>query len=379
MELLKRILVATDLSESSENVLENAIDMAKVFESEVALIYVLPAAMGSKKASELLHEFAAKQLNALTEKIKTQGVAAMDPILEQGDFSEKIIEASEKINANIIFAGAGEKSKKEAILLGSNAEKIIKKSNKPVFIIKNETSLSIKKILCPVDFSNQSKRALKNAITLAHRFEAELIIISVYGLSDLFPIRNQLKMDEHLEYLRKNHESDLEAFLKGSTFGGLKLTKEIRQGEPASEILKAIKEYETDLLIMGTTGKSGINKILIGSVTQKVIREIPSSFITLKEEDVIILELESKLQDIESHYKTAQQLHKDGFFKEAVEEYKKCINLSFTHIPSMQGLSKVYKELGDTTNENKYNSMMKQILERMDYEKIETEIRRFRS
>lgn len=353
--------------------------MAKAFGSKIALTYIIPGDVGSEKAKDLLYGFAEKQLKSLNESIEKRGVATLNPILEVGDFSEKIIESSEKLNVNILFAGAGEKLGDNIPLLGSNAVKIIKKSNKPVFIVKNDSPLNINKILCPIDFSLESKRALKNAITLAHKFNAEIIILNVYDLSDLFPIRNKIKMDEHLEYLQKNCENELNEFLKDFTYTGLNVTKEIKQGKPSTEILKAIKRHEIDLLIMGTTGKSGINKILLGSVTEKVIKESTCSFITLKKEDAIILDLEAGLKSIDHHYELAQQLYEDRFFEESIAEYNKCLNINFLHIPSMRGLSKIYKKLGDTINENKYKSMVNQVSEKMDYNRIESEIRKNRT
>jgi len=379
MKLLKRILVATDFSNTSDNVVGNAIDMAKIFESEIALIYVLPTDVKNKKANDLLREFASKQLNTINEKIREKGIETLAPFLEYGDFSEKIIDISEKINANIIFIGAGEKLENNVFKLGSNADKIIKKSNKPVFVVKNEKPLGIKKILCPVDFSLESKRALKNAITLSRRFKSELTILSIYEISHLFSIRNKINIDEQIEYLRKDCQTELDSFLKEFTLTGLKVTKEIKKGAPATEILNVIKTHNYDLLIIGTTGKSGISRILMGSVTEKVIREIPTSFITLKNEDLIILEIDSKIRDIESHFNVAQQLFKDGFFEESISEYNKCINISFMHIPSLQGLSKVYGKLGDSINEKKYKAMVTEILDKMYNEKIESEIRKNRN
>lgn len=378
MKLINRILVATDFSETSENVVDNAVEMAKVFGSEIGLVYVLPKDIGSEKANALLENFAKKQLDQLSKNIEAKGVKTLDPILENGDFSEKIIEVSEKINANFIFAGAGEKVKNGVAQLGSNAEKIIKKSFKPAFIVKNGVPLKISKILCPVDFSPESKRALKNAITLAHKFKAELVLLAVYEVSQLFPIRNKLKMDEHLEYLRTSCENDMEKFLKDVTLSGLEVTREIKEGDPASEILHAIKRHKADLLMMGTTGKSGISRILIGSVTEKVIREIPCSFITLKKEDAITLQLEASLRDIGHHYELAQKLFEDGFFEESIAEYNNCLNMNFMHIPSLQGMVEVYKKLENTNMENKYKSMIAQVFETMHLEKIETDIRKHR-
>lgn len=378
MKLLKNILLATDFSESSEYVLENAIDLAKIFQSKITLIYVLPNNIGNTKAKQLLKELSIKQLDSINDKIKQEDVKVSKPILEYGDFSDKIVQTAEKVNANMIIIGAGEKLKDNVFILGSNAEKIIKKSSKPVFVVKSGKQLSIRKVFCPVDFSTQSKRALKNAITIAHRFKAKLVIFTVYEVSYLYSIRHKINLEKQIENIRKEHQKEFDFFLEGFNFTGLEVTKEIAQGVPDIEILKAIEKHNSDLLIIGTTGKSGISKILMGSVTEKVIRKIPSSFITLKNENIIILELESKIRDIENHYNIAQQLLEDGLFEESINEFKTCLDISFMHLPSLKALANIYKKLGDTTNEKKYRDMRTQVIDKMYNEKIESEIRKFK-
>ena len=378
MKLLKNILLATDFSESSEYVLENAIDMAKIFQSEITLVYVLPEDIKDKKANELLKEYAIKQLNLTNAKLNKEGIPTSKPVLQHGIFSDKIVQLAEKINANMIIIGAGEKLIDDVYLLGSNAEKIIKKRNKPVFVVKNGKQFSIKEILCPVDFSEESKRALKNAITVARRFNAKLTVLTVYEVSHLDLIINKINLEQEIDNIRIDHQKEFDSFLAEFNLTGLDVKKEIKKGVPNIEILKEIEKNNSDLLIIGTTGKSGISKILMGSVTEKVIRKLPSSFITLKKEDFIILELESKIQDIENHYKIAQQLFKDGFFEESINEFNTCLSISVMHLPSLKALAKVYNKLGDTTNEKKFKKMTTQVLDEMYNEKIETEIRNFK-
>lgn len=377
MKLLKRILVATDFSNTCDNVVDNAIEMAKIFDSEIGLVYVLPDDIKSNKTKELLETFAVNQLNTLNDKINKKGVQTSTPIMESGDFSQKIVTVAEKTNANIILIGAGEKIHNDSFKLGSNAEKIIKKSDKPVFVVKNDKSLSIQKVLCPVDFSKESKLALKNAITLCHKFNAELKILSVYETSHLNSIRLKIDMEKEIELIRNDCQKQLDSFLNDFHLSGLKVTTEIKPGDPATVILREINTNNNDLLIIGTTGKSGLSRIFMGSVTEKVIREIPASFITLKNKDAITLEIDAKINDIESHFNIAQQLFEDGLYEESIMQYKKCLNISFMHIPSLKGLSKVYEILGDTSNEQKYEAMIKEILDKMNDQKIESEIRNY--
>ncbi len=126
---------------------------------------------------------------------------------------------------------------------------------------------------------------------------------------------------------------------------------------------------------MGTTGKSGINKILMGSVTEKVIREVLCSFITLKNEDAIVLELEAKIQDIENHYATAQELFDKGFFEESINQFNICLGINYAHISSLKGLASVYEKLGDINSAKKYREMIKNVLDQILNMKIEQEVR----
>lgn len=379
MNLLEKILLATDFTESSKNVVENAVEFAKIFQSEITLIYVLPGDIRNEKAKALLKESANKQLDDINDLISSKGVKTGKPILKFGKHYNEITETADAIQANLIIVGAGEKLIKDTIHLGSTAEKIVRKSSKPVFVIQNDKSLSIKNILCPVDFSKASKRAVKNAITLARRFKAKLTILSVYETAYLNDISHKINVDKYVEQLRLEDEEEMIAFLKDFNLTDLNWAKEIRSGEPSKQILKASESNKSDLVIMGTTGKSGISRFIIGSVTEKVIRKVPTSFITLKTEDFINLSLNTRIQGIQKHYDDAIQLTKDGFFNEAVNEFKICLSINDMHVPSLNGLSRVFLKLGDEQKSKIYKDSANQVLSRLWDKKVEEEIRKSRS
>ena len=376
MKLLEKILLAADFSQSTDNLVENAIGLAKTFQSQIILIHVLPDDITNEKARLLLNDAAINQLELINDKIKSEGVETDNPILEYGNHFDKIIKTADNIHANVIVIGAGEKAKNDVFQLGTTAEKIIRKSIKPVWIVKNNSPLDVKNILCPVDFSTESKRALKNAIIMARRFNAELIILSVYEMIYSDSLKLKLDWDEEIEYIKLEHEKEFNSFLEGFNLTDLNWDREIANGLPSEEILKAISLYNTDLLIMGTTGKSGLNRIVMGSVTEKVVREVPCSFITIKSEDIIDLRLGTKIRDIETHYNIAKQLMRDGFLRESINEYKICLSINDMHIPSLHGISKVYKKLNEEQRVQKYKSMVKEVVGRIWDREIEDEIRK---
>lgn len=358
MKLLKSILVAIDFTESSERVLENSIAFAKKFQSELTVIHVLPDDLNNK-VNLLVEKSASSDLKEVNDRINSKGIKTGFPILEYGNYCDRIVAAADKINANLVIVGSGERRKNTALLLGSTAEKIIRKSNKPVFVVKSDQRLDIKNIICPVDFSEESKRALKTAIITSRIFNARLVILTVYTLfRQTFTKLNPVEINEQRKL---DHISEFNKFIEDFNLVDVNYELQVKGGEPAEEIIKAIKKYESDLLLMGTTGKSGISKVLMGSVTGKVIREVLCSFITLKNEDAITLEIESKNQDLQNQYATALELYETGFFQESIKQFNRCLNMSYGHIPSLEGIAKIYEKLGDIENKQKYLDMAKSI------------------
>jgi nucleotide-binding universal stress UspA family protein len=377
MKLLERILLATDFSKSSENLLEYAINLARTFHSQIIPVHVLPDEIANEKAKLLISQAALKQLEDIRNKIKSVGLIAGEPILEFGRPFDKIIQAADNVNANIILIGSGEKSKNDVFQLGMTAYKTIRKSNKPVWVVKQGKILNIKKILCPIDFSPESERALKNAITIARRFKAELLILSVCKTYYSRSSRIEVDWDKENEKAHLEHIKKFNLFLSDFNLTNLHWDKEVLSGDPATEILRAISRDKSDLVIMGTTGKSNLSILMLGSVTEKIIRDVPCSLITLKKEDIIELQLEHKIFEIEKHYGTALKLIKDGHLKESINEFKCCLNINEMHIPSLKGIADVYEKLGNKELAKEYRNIARKVLRRIWDEKIEEEIRIF--
>lgn len=141
-------------------------------------------------------------------------------------------------------------------------------------------------ILCPVDFSEPSKRAFTNAIKIARKFNAKLNIINVWEPLEHVSHRIKIDLDEENASRLKKVKNEMTAFIKEFDLDGVVHKIEIKSGKADEKILNAIKNQHIDLLIMGTNGRTGLSSFFMGSVTEKVIREMPCSFITIKKNDV---------------------------------------------------------------------------------------------
>jgi universal stress protein E len=143
----------------------------------------------------------------------------------------------------------------------------------------------IKSILCPVDFSDASRRALANAVQLACTFLAELVVLTVIeSLSYYYPYM-QISDEEFQTNYEAKQQEEFERFLHAIDFSRVSWKRLIRVGRPHQQILMFARETRSDLLVMGSVGRTGLPRVLMGSVAQKVIREIPCSVITVKNKD----------------------------------------------------------------------------------------------
>lgn len=133
--------------------------------------------------------------------------------------------------------------------------------------------MKINRILCPIDFSIYSKAANYYASLFADANDAELVYLSVnYPPSSDGPVEDLL---DDL-YLKMNYE--VRPFIHD-----VRHRFEVRDGNPASEIVKASEEIGADLIVMGTHGTTGIARLLYGSVCSKVLRSAKCPVMAVKD------------------------------------------------------------------------------------------------
>ncbi|MCX7590950.1 MAG: universal stress protein [Kiritimatiellae bacterium] len=151
---------------------------------------------------------------------------------------------------------------------------------------EKKTKIEIRKILCPIDFSETSQHALRYAVALAEEFGAELLLMEVRELyipppadypdmpwltTDI-PIAIEEGEDERLENLAAELRRTCQVPLR---------TYRVT-GKAFLEIIRKANEVKADLIVMGTHGRTGLSHILIGSVAERVVRLAPCPVLTVK-------------------------------------------------------------------------------------------------
>lgn len=144
--------------------------------------------------------------------------------------------------------------------------------------------IQIKHILCPVDFSDFSHRALAHAVALAKWYQADLTVLHVVPLlvvADVQTGRAAAVGRTLMPQTREHVEEVLRQSLDAAGASGMPARLEADEGETSRRILEHAKADDADLIVMGTHGRGGIEGLLLGSITTKVVWGAPCPVLTV--------------------------------------------------------------------------------------------------
>lgn len=138
--------------------------------------------------------------------------------------------------------------------------------------------LPVRTILHPTDFSEPSTSALRLACSLARDYGARLILLHVAPAPIVVPAMGVVPPQTEEEFQRTRAAlRDLEIPVPG-----VEADRCLLQGDAAAEILRAAEENQCDVIVMGTHGRTGLGRLLMGSVAEQVLRKAPCPVVTVK-------------------------------------------------------------------------------------------------
>jgi len=299
MMRIKKILYTTDFSECSDCVLPHAVYLVNKYNAELHILHAIVLHADNPHKPEyhfpdidelllLLKKNASKMMsselinndikNVKVKKIQKRGISPAQVILEY----------CLKNEIDLIVMGTHGRRGIRHLFLGSVTEEVVRLAECPVLTIRESTNLkpaaSIKNILVPVDFSDHSKTALEHALKIAPVYNARLQLLHVIeesihpsfyaaGIKSVFEVDSQLLMKSKLavkQMLNSIGGSDNKADIC------------VTEGRPYSEIIKFAEQNLSDLIIIATHGLTGIEHLLLGSESEKVVRMSTCPVLTVK-------------------------------------------------------------------------------------------------
>ena len=144
----------------------------------------------------------------------------------------------------------------------------------------------MKSIIVPVDFSDQSEKALKVAASLAKQQNAELFVLHMLELSPAIMGDSGYISQEQVVHLIKLGEKRFSDFLDKPYLKDLKITPVIKHYKVFSEVAEVAEKHKADLIVMGSNGADGLQEIFIGSNTERVVRTSDIPVLVIKGNEV---------------------------------------------------------------------------------------------
>ncbi|MGD8628425.1 MAG: universal stress protein [bacterium] len=150
--------------------------------------------------------------------------------------------------------------------------------------------LPFKRILCPTDFSDYSYQALQAADELAGHFSAELLIVHIVSTVPLAPVvpgvtPTTFKVDDYQKELEESSKKTLKEVVEKRVSRAPTVRTIVSRGPAAEEIVKVAEAEKAGLTVISTHGVSGLQRILFGSVAEKVVRDSKCPVLTIQASD----------------------------------------------------------------------------------------------
>jgi nucleotide-binding universal stress UspA family protein len=194
-----------------------------------------------------------------------------------------LIDAARIAHADLILLGHRARLGAQRLLLGSTAERVLRKATLPVLIAKKTFDREPRSILAPTDLSEGSEPALQVAAALAGCWGARLTILHVVepvAQADVWPL-DSTKVELFLAE-PEELEPEWQIAIQKVQLSSVNFERRTLKGSAAIEITRTADEIGADLIVMGTHGRSGLVHALLGSVAEQVAREAGCSVLTVR-------------------------------------------------------------------------------------------------
>ncbi len=295
---LKRILVPTDFSGSAAQACRVAVKLARQYGAELRVLRVA-AFRKAERHDPLAH---VKDPERVKAELETEALKAIGQLLAEADTSDldllpvfrsgispapTIVDYAANHDVDLVVMGTHGRRGLNLLRLGSVAEEVVRSAGCPVLTVRaSETPKPVawKRFLIPMDFSEHSDSTLSTAHQLASDFGAELQLLHVVEPLRSMGISNyghdicrnwEVSQKEAAEELMRKACAPLSTSSVCSDF-------KIVSGKPAEAIPAVAEEFDGDLIVIPSHGRTGLGQFLLGSVAERVVRHSHCAVLTLK-------------------------------------------------------------------------------------------------
>jgi nucleotide-binding universal stress UspA family protein len=296
----KQILCPTDLSEASVRSLTYAAAFARWYGARLTILHVVPTfdpiTVGPGSLTGPLQMVMPMSRVEVLDEMRgitaSAGIGSIHANLSahHGDPARNIVDQALAIDADLVVMGTHGRSGFERLLIGSVAEKVLRKAPCPVLLVPPHVTatahpdVSFKHILCPLDFSPSALQALGFALDLARQSNGVVTVLhALEWLPEEEPREyTHFNVPEYRQYLIDDAQQRVQALVTEESRTPGAIEDRVVVGRAYREILRVAQDSGTDLIVMGAQGRGGLELALFGSTTQQVVRAATCPVLTVR-------------------------------------------------------------------------------------------------
>ncbi len=293
----KRILCPVDLSELSVRTLAYAGAIASWYDAHLTALHVAPSFTPMEvRTGVAVNMVSPVSRNEVLEQLRQTVAAAglgegtVALTAEAGEAAATVVDQAVVMRADLLVMGTHGRSGFDRFFLGSVTEKVLRKAPCPVLTVPPHapatppSEVSIRTILCPIDFSSAALEAFGFALDLARRSDASVVLVhAIEFLAEEEPRESaHFNVPEFRSYLLTDARQRLESLVSGEPRLNRGVRTVVVVGRAHHGILHIAAEEGADLIVMGAQGRGGAALALFGSTTQQVVRGATCPVLTVR-------------------------------------------------------------------------------------------------
>ncbi len=267
---MEKLLVATDGSKFSKSAIREALNLAKTCSSKLIAVSVVKTNVEFEDLVPQVVEKAEREVREHLESVKNkalkEGVDCEIVIHRSEEPFRDIVNDAAKNKVDMIIIGTHGRTGLKRLMMGSVTAKVIGHAPCKVLVVPKDARLTLDKILIATDGSIFSEVASREAISIAKRCGSNLVVLSV------------AKRDENLSAAKESIDKVSKVVEKE----GIKVEALTPKGIPFEVIVKTAAQKNAGLIVVGSHGRTGTERLLMGSVTERVIGHSESAVLVVK-------------------------------------------------------------------------------------------------
>ena len=284
--MFDRILFPTDGSDGASAAFDHVLDLATDHDATLHVLNVADTTHDSvtrvgREVVDVLEREGKETVEAAASRAAERGVETVTDVL-QGGVAETIAAYTDEHGIDLVVMPTRGRTGFDRLLLGSTTERVVRESTVPVLSVRPDgepARYPYRNVLVPTDGSERARDALDRAVALAGRADATVHVLSVVGGGAV-----GLEGYAGADAIAEETEATVAEAAATVEDAGVEAVEAVEVGSAAARGIRAyVDENEIDVVVMGTQGRTGLERYLLGSVAERTVRTSPVPVLTVSD------------------------------------------------------------------------------------------------